>query len=183
MDCSWRNGVCACLRLPPPPPVAPPDGFVSPPPQTLCQVGLYTLGRSPEVFSDPQRYDPQRWLSKDDRNSFKALAFGFGSRQCIGRRLAEAEMMLFLMHVSTSAGESAPQVGGLSQEEGTTERIGCFGAWRGPLTSSPPPARPKQAGWVAVPGEPGPNTARKGPLEALLMAAPFALPDPAELQD
>ncbi|XP_072855739.2 cytochrome P450 11B, mitochondrial isoform X1 [Pogona vitticeps] len=65
---------------------------------TLCQVGLYSLGRSPEVFSDPERYDPQRWLSKDD-NSFKALAFGFGSRQCIGRRLAESEMMLFLMHI------------------------------------------------------------------------------------
>uniref|UniRef100_A0A8B9PVN8 steroid 11beta-monooxygenase n=1 Tax=Apteryx owenii TaxID=8824 RepID=A0A8B9PVN8_APTOW len=65
---------------------------------TLCQVALYAMGRSPEVFSSPERYDPARWLSKDE-NSFKALAFGFGARQCIGRRLAEAEMMLFLMHV------------------------------------------------------------------------------------
>ncbi|XP_039377175.1 cytochrome P450 11B, mitochondrial-like [Mauremys reevesii] len=65
---------------------------------TLCQVGLYAMGRSPEVFSNPERYDPLRWLSKED-NSFKALAFGFGARQCIGRRLAETEMMLFLMHV------------------------------------------------------------------------------------
>ncbi|KAH0617321.1 hypothetical protein JD844_015363 [Phrynosoma platyrhinos] len=66
--------------------------------QTLCQVGLYSLGRSPEVFSNPERYDPTRWLGKED-NNFKALSFGFGSRQCIGRRLAESEMMLFLMHV------------------------------------------------------------------------------------
>ncbi|XP_042321522.1 cytochrome P450 11B, mitochondrial-like [Sceloporus undulatus] len=65
---------------------------------TLCQVGLYCLGRSPEVFSNPERYDPTRWLGKED-NNFKALSFGFGSRQCIGRRLAESEMMLFLMHV------------------------------------------------------------------------------------
>ncbi|XP_064361586.1 cytochrome P450 11B, mitochondrial-like [Dromaius novaehollandiae] len=65
---------------------------------TLCQVALYAMGRSPAVFSSPERYDPARWLSKDE-NSFKALAFGFGARQCIGRRLAEAEMMLFLMHV------------------------------------------------------------------------------------
>ncbi|XP_074842555.1 cytochrome P450 11B, mitochondrial-like isoform X4 [Carettochelys insculpta] len=65
---------------------------------TLCQVGLYAMGRSPEVFSSPERYDPTRWLSKED-NNFKALAFGFGARQCIGRRLAEAEMMLFVMHV------------------------------------------------------------------------------------
>ncbi|GAB0181177.1 cytochrome P450 11B, mitochondrial-like [Grus japonensis] len=65
---------------------------------TLCQVALYAMGRSPDVFSHPERYDPSRWLGKDD-TSFRALAFGFGARQCIGRRLAEAEMMLFLMHV------------------------------------------------------------------------------------
>ncbi|XP_062986059.1 cytochrome P450 11B, mitochondrial-like [Elgaria multicarinata webbii] len=65
---------------------------------TLCQLSLYTLGRSPEVFSEPERYNPARWLGKEV-NSFKALAFGFGARQCIGRRLAEAEMHLFLMHV------------------------------------------------------------------------------------
>ncbi|XP_064010377.1 cytochrome P450 11B, mitochondrial-like [Pogoniulus pusillus] len=66
---------------------------------TLCQVALYALGRSPEVFSDPQRYDPKRWLLKEATTSFRALAFGFGARQCIGRRLAEVEMMLFLGHV------------------------------------------------------------------------------------
>ncbi|NXG49787.1 C11B1 protein, partial [Psilopogon haemacephalus] len=69
------------------------------PPQTLCQVALYALGRSPEVFSNPQRYDPKRWLLKEATTSFRALAFGFGARQCIGRRLAEVEMMLFLGHV------------------------------------------------------------------------------------
>ncbi|NXP75759.1 CP11B protein, partial [Ramphastos sulfuratus] len=66
---------------------------------TLCQVALYALGRSPEVFSNPQRYDPKRWLLKEATTSFRALAFGFGARQCIGRRLAEVEMMLFLGHV------------------------------------------------------------------------------------
>ncbi|XP_071987917.1 cytochrome P450 11B, mitochondrial-like [Engystomops pustulosus] len=65
---------------------------------TLVQVGLYPLGRSAQVFQDPLRYDPSRWIRRDDTN-FKALAFGFGSRQCIGRRLAETEMMFFLMHM------------------------------------------------------------------------------------
>ncbi|XP_053323533.1 cytochrome P450 11B, mitochondrial-like [Spea bombifrons] len=65
---------------------------------TLVQVALYPLGRSPLVFRDPLRYDPARWTRKDDTN-FKALAFGFGSRQCIGRRIAETEIMLFLMHI------------------------------------------------------------------------------------
>ncbi|CAN2391299.1 Catalyzes the side-chain cleavage reaction of cholesterol to pregnenolone [Pristimantis euphronides] len=65
---------------------------------TLVQVGLYPMGRSSSVFRDPLRYDPSRWMHRDDTN-FKALAFGFGSRQCIGRRIAETEMMLFLMHM------------------------------------------------------------------------------------
>ncbi|KAM4029476.1 cytochrome P450 11B, mitochondrial-like [Anomaloglossus baeobatrachus] len=65
---------------------------------TLVQVGLYPMGRSPHVFQDPLRYDPGRWMRRDDTN-FKALAFGFGSRQCIGRRIAETEMMLFLIHM------------------------------------------------------------------------------------
>lgn len=69
------------------------------PPQTLCQVSLYAMGRSPAVFPHPERYEPARWLG-GERAAFKALAFGFGARQCIGRRLAEAEMMLFLLHVS-----------------------------------------------------------------------------------
>ncbi|NXK15525.1 CP11A protein, partial [Herpetotheres cachinnans] len=66
--------------------------------QTLCQVALYSMGGGAAVFPNPERYDPSRWLSKD-ASTFKALAFGFGARQCIGRRLAEAEMMLFLIHV------------------------------------------------------------------------------------
>uniref|UniRef100_A0A8C5PIT5 steroid 11beta-monooxygenase n=1 Tax=Leptobrachium leishanense TaxID=445787 RepID=A0A8C5PIT5_9ANUR len=65
---------------------------------TLVQVGLYPMGRSPQVFQDPLSYDPGRWLRREDTN-FKALAFGFGSRQCIGRRLAESEIMLFLIHI------------------------------------------------------------------------------------
>ncbi|RXN05072.1 cytochrome P450 mitochondrial-like protein [Labeo rohita] len=72
---------------------------------TLVQVCLYPLGRSPEVFDRPERFDPSRWAgSKPDENagsggSFRSLAFGFGSRQCVGRRIAENEMQLLLMHI------------------------------------------------------------------------------------
>ncbi|TRY92167.1 hypothetical protein DNTS_004487, partial [Danionella cerebrum] len=68
---------------------------------TLVQVCLYPLGRSPYVFSLPERFDPSRWIS-ESRNSdsgFRSLAFGFGSRQCVGRRIAENEMQLLLMHI------------------------------------------------------------------------------------
>lgn len=45
---------------------------------------------------------PQRWLER--KRSFQHLAFGFGVRQCLGRRLAEVEMLLLLHHVSTLGG-------------------------------------------------------------------------------
>ncbi|XP_058420445.1 cytochrome P450 11B1, mitochondrial-like isoform X1 [Diceros bicornis minor] len=67
---------------------------------TTVRVTLYSLGRNPAVFVRPERYHPQRWL--DNRASstrFPHLAFGFGLRQCLGRRLAEVEMLLLLHHV------------------------------------------------------------------------------------
>ncbi|XP_062043908.1 cytochrome P450 11B2, mitochondrial-like [Lepus europaeus] len=66
---------------------------------TYVQVFLYTLGRNPVVFPRPERYFPQRWLNRGPHQSFRHLAFGFGVRQCLGRRLAEVEMLLLLHHV------------------------------------------------------------------------------------
>ncbi|XP_078388340.1 cholesterol side-chain cleavage enzyme, mitochondrial-like [Cetorhinus maximus] len=65
---------------------------------TLVQVGLYAMGRNSEIFFKPERYNPERWLNHES-NYFKNLGFGFGPRQCIGRRIAEAEMLLFLIHM------------------------------------------------------------------------------------
>ncbi|CAJ0935275.1 unnamed protein product, partial [Ranitomeya imitator] len=66
---------------------------------TLVQVGLYAMGRNPEIFPSPERFSPERWLGKESAY-FKGLGFGFGPRQCIGRRIAEMEMQLFLIHQS-----------------------------------------------------------------------------------
>lgn len=79
----------------------------------MVQACLYPLGRSAEVFKDPQRFDPGRWGGAREEGQsaggFRSLAFGFGARQCVGRRIAENEMQLLLMHVSQggwSEGES-----------------------------------------------------------------------------
>ncbi|XP_074773608.1 cholesterol side-chain cleavage enzyme, mitochondrial-like [Athene noctua] len=69
-----------------------------PSPQTLVQVGLYAMGRDPEVFPKPEQFSPQRWLAAGPK-PFKGLGFGFGPRQCLGRRIAELEMQLFLMQI------------------------------------------------------------------------------------
>lgn len=73
-------------------------------PQTVVKVLLYSLGRNPSVFPRPERYHPRRWLgSRSSGTRSPSLAFGFGLRQCLGRRLAETEMLLLLHHVSRPA--------------------------------------------------------------------------------
>lgn len=68
---------------------------------------LYYLGRNPAVFARPELYQPQRWLHRGSGARLPHLAFGFGPRQCLGRRLAEMEMLLLLHHVSGRGGGGA----------------------------------------------------------------------------
>ncbi|XP_034032326.1 cholesterol side-chain cleavage enzyme, mitochondrial-like [Thalassophryne amazonica] len=65
---------------------------------TLVQLGLYAMGRDPRVFSRPEQYQPSRWL-RTENQYFRSLGFGFGPRQCLGRRIAETEMQIFLIHM------------------------------------------------------------------------------------
>ncbi|KAL4658708.1 cholesterol side-chain cleavage enzyme, mitochondrial isoform X1 [Arapaima gigas] len=65
---------------------------------SLVQLGLYAMGRDHRIFPWPEQYMPSRWLGSED-HYFRSLSFGFGPRQCLGRRIAEAEMQLFLIHM------------------------------------------------------------------------------------
>ncbi|KAG9341234.1 hypothetical protein JZ751_019675, partial [Albula glossodonta] len=65
---------------------------------TLVQHGIYAMARDPHSFPNPEKYMPSRWL-QGGPSYFRNVGFGFGRRQCIGRRIAEAEMQLFLIHV------------------------------------------------------------------------------------
>ncbi|XP_068725388.1 cytochrome P450 10-like [Montipora capricornis] len=73
------------------------------PPKTMIRMPLYAMGRNPKLFDEPQKYKPERWLRDDTHkspyHSFSSLPFGFGTRMCIGRRVAELEMRLFLSQV------------------------------------------------------------------------------------
>ncbi|XP_036071656.1 cytochrome P450 11B, mitochondrial isoform X1 [Oryzias melastigma] len=79
--------------------------LASAPPQTMVQACLYPMGRSSQVFEEPLNFDPGRWSSSREEGQrgevmgFRSLAFGFGARQCVGRRIAENEMQLLLMHI------------------------------------------------------------------------------------
>ena len=48
-------------------------------------------------------FNPKRWMKgnkeQESINPFTSLPFGFGARQCIGRRLAEQKIYLILIKV------------------------------------------------------------------------------------
>ena len=55
--------------------------------QTEVIVPQTVIGRLPELFSEPDRFMPERW-SKENKDTlpsmFAHLPFGFGPRMCIG---------------------------------------------------------------------------------------------------
>ncbi|KAK0470449.1 cytochrome P450 [Desarmillaria tabescens] len=56
----------------------------------------WSIFRDPEVFPDPERFDPQRWLSPDGtiRDDIKNYNFGFGRRVCPGMHVANRSLFI-----------------------------------------------------------------------------------------
>ncbi|GBN59311.1 putative cytochrome P450 49a1, partial [Araneus ventricosus] len=53
----------------------------------------------PDVFPEPEKYNPDRWLvdkSEETIGKFTMLPFGFGKRICVGKSFAEMEMYMAL---------------------------------------------------------------------------------------
>ncbi len=59
----------------------------------LC---AYTLHRHPELWSDPDTFDPDRFLAEDRPPPGAFLPFGAGSRSCLGSRFSTLEAVLTL---------------------------------------------------------------------------------------
>ena len=70
------------------------------PPNTPIGYSAYLLHTNAEVFPEPHRFNPDRWLDLDAAARQHLCAhlnnFGRGTRQCAGIRLAYAEMYLTL---------------------------------------------------------------------------------------
>nr|ABB16316.1 cholesterol side chain cleavage protein [Potamotrygon motoro] len=65
---------------------------------TLVHVGVYAMGKDSKYFRNPEQFVPERWLEREETH-FKHLGFGYGPRQCIGRRIAENEFFLFMIQL------------------------------------------------------------------------------------
>ena len=72
---------------------------------------LYTLGRLPHLFPEPEKFKPERWSrsSEDHPHRFASLPFGFGPRMCVGRRVAEIELHIGLAQIMKSFNIGFPE--------------------------------------------------------------------------
>ncbi|KAH7922017.1 cytochrome P450 [Leucogyrophana mollusca] len=58
----------------------------------------WAITRDPDVFPDPETFDPQRWLTKDGafREDLRAFTYGFGRRVCPGQHVANRSIYINL---------------------------------------------------------------------------------------
>jgi cytochrome P450 len=69
---------------------------------TTFMISSYILHHNPDLFPNPDAFDPDRWrpggMSEESRRS--VLPFGAGARKCIGDQFALTEMMLALAMIT-----------------------------------------------------------------------------------
>lgn len=91
------------LRVRPPLPVIPrvvanepyPLGEYEIPVGHMVTPSIYMVQRRDEVYPDPSRFRPERFLEQPE-SSYTWIAFGGGDRHCLGRSFATAEFKLAL---------------------------------------------------------------------------------------
>ncbi len=68
------------------------------PAKSLILMSQYVMHRDSRFFPDPERFDPERWISgtKESRPQYAYFPFGGGPRRCIGEGFAWMEGILLI---------------------------------------------------------------------------------------
>jgi cytochrome P450 len=66
------------------------------PASTIVAVSIYLAHHDPDVFPDPDRFLPDRFLGEQPSRAHSFIAFGGGTRRCLGARLALLEIRTVL---------------------------------------------------------------------------------------
>jgi cytochrome P450 len=76
------------------------DGVLIPK-RAIALISVYHLHRHPEFWSEPERFDPGRFLPEHDepRHAMAYLPFGLGGRRCVGEDFALLELRAVLARI------------------------------------------------------------------------------------
>jgi pentalenene oxygenase len=71
---------------------------------TMVMFSPYLVHRRPDVFAEPDRFDPDRWLPERAKSVPRGafIPFGGGSRKCIGDEFAVVEATIALVTIARS---------------------------------------------------------------------------------
>lgn len=69
-------------------------GGVHVPAGTIVMISPYITHRHPEVWSDPTKFDPDRFLRGEPRHKYAYFPFGLGARSCVGKYFSLMEMKI-----------------------------------------------------------------------------------------
>jgi cytochrome P450 len=77
-------------------------GGVRIPPESNISISMYMTHRNPNLWRDPERFDPERFTpaAVAERHRFAYLPFGGGPRICIGSAFALAEAQIIVATVA-----------------------------------------------------------------------------------
>jgi cytochrome P450 len=67
-------------------------------PETVFMPCIYLLHQREELYPNPKKFKPERFLEKKF-TTFEYMPFGGGNRRCLGRNLALFEMKLILAKI------------------------------------------------------------------------------------
>ena len=75
-----------------------------------CAVGpcMYLTHLRPELYPEPRRFRPDRWLGEKKASPYEYFPFGGGMRRCIGMAFALYEMKIILATVLSRASLTLP---------------------------------------------------------------------------
>ncbi|CAI0625604.1 unnamed protein product, partial [Linum tenue] len=62
---------------------------------------VVSIHHDPQVFPDPEKFDPTRFDGQAPLRPYSYLGFGNGPRMCPGINLAKLEICIFIHHLVT----------------------------------------------------------------------------------
>ncbi|XP_015795398.1 cytochrome P450 2H2-like [Tetranychus urticae] len=72
------------------------------PKDTIVIFNLWSIHRDPKLWPEPEKFDPNRFLSEDGSSAIKPpylVPFSGGKRICLGEGLANVELFLYLVNI------------------------------------------------------------------------------------